>query len=59
MRSSLEDRGSAYLEGGAAGRDDQGDVAVSVVDDLGDAVMQETDTDGALAGTDVLGRAGT
>ena len=35
-----------------------GDVVVAVVHDLGDAVMQEADADDALAGADVLGRAG-
>ena len=58
MLAALEDGGSTDFEGCACGRDDQVDVAVSVVLDLGDAVMQETDTDDTLACTDVLGRAG-
>ena len=53
MLAALEDGGSTYFEGCACGRDDQVDVAVSVVLDLSDAVMQETDTDDTLACTDV------
>ena len=41
-----------------AGGDDQLDVVIAVVQDLGDAVMQENDADGALAGAHILGRAG-
>ena len=54
---ALEDGGGADLAGGAAGGDNQLDVAVAVVQDLGDAVMQEADADDALAGTHVLGGA--
>ena len=48
--SALEDGGSADLEGGTGGRNDQGDVLVAVVEDLGDTIMQEADADDALAG---------
>ena len=44
MLCTLEDGGSADLIGSAGGRDNQFNVAVAVVNDLGDAVMQETDT---------------
>ena len=58
MLRALEDGGSADLEGGAAGGDDQLDVLIAVVHDLGDAVMQEADADDALTGADVLGGTG-
>ena len=58
MLAALEDGGSTDFEGCACGRDDQVNVAVSVVLDLSDTVMQETDTDDTLACTYVLGRAG-
>ena len=58
MRGALEDGGGADLKGGAGGGDDQRNVVIAVVQDLGDAVMQEADADDALAGAHVLGRAG-
>ena len=58
MGSALEDGGGAHLEGGTAGGDDQLDVGVAVVHDLGDAVMQEADADDALTGAHVLAGAG-
>ena len=58
MLAALEDSCSADLEGCAGARDDEGDVAVAVVLDLRDAVMQETDADDALACAYVLGRTG-
>ena len=58
MGSALEDGGSAHLEGGAAGGDDQAHVGVAVVHDLGDAIMQEADADHALAGAHILAGAG-
>ena len=58
MLAALEDCRSTDLEGCAGARDDQGDIAVAVVLDLSDAVMQEADADDALACTYVLGRAG-
>ena len=58
MSSTLEGCGGADLEGGTGARDDQADVVVAVVQDLGDAVMQEADADDALAGAHVLGGAG-
>ena len=58
MLGTSEDGSSADLEGGAAGGDNQLDVVVAVVYDLGDAVMQEADADFALAGAHILGGAG-
>ena len=58
MGAAFEDGGSADLIGGAGGGNDQLDVAVAVVNDLGDAVMQEADADDALAGAHILGGAG-
>ena len=58
MLAALEDGGGADLAGGAGLGDLQADVLVAVVDDLVNAVVQEAEADGALAGADVLGRAG-
>lgn len=55
---ALEDGGGTNLAGGAGRGDLQADVVVAVVHDLVDAVVQEAQADGALAGADVLGRAG-
>ncbi len=58
MLGALEDGGGADLAGGAAGGDNQLDVVIAVVQNLGDAVMQEADADDTLAGAHVLGGAG-
>ena len=58
MSRALEDGHGADLAGGAVGGDDKLYVLIAVVDDLGDAIVQEADADHALAGADVLGRAG-
>ena len=58
MRGAFEDGHGADLTGRAVLGDNQADVLIAVVDDLGDAVMQEADADDALARTHVLGRAG-
>ena len=58
MLRTLEDGGGADLVGGTAGGNDQFNVAVAVVHDLSDAVVQEADADHALAGAHVLGGTG-
>ena len=58
MGRALEDGDRSDLAGRAVLRNDQLDIVIAVVDDLGDAVMQEADADDALTGADVLGRAG-
>ena len=57
MLRTLEDGGSADLKAGAALGAHQRDVVVAV-QNLGDAVMQEADTDGAFADADLFGGAG-
>ena len=58
MLGALEDSGSANLEGSTGGRNDQGNVLVTVIENLGNAIMQEADANDALAGADILGGAG-
>ena len=55
---TLEDSSCTDFTGGAAGRNDQLDIVIAVIEDLGDAVMQEADTDYALADADIFARAG-
>ena len=55
--AALEDGGGADLEGGDAGRNHQLDVAVAVVHNLGNTIIQEAHADDALAGAHVLGGA--
>ena len=59
MLGTLEDRHGADLTGSDIRRNDQANVIVAVVQDLGDAIMQEADADHALAGAHVLAGAGT
>ena len=56
---ALEDGDRADLAGSAVRRNYQGNVFISVVNNLSDAVMQEADADDALTGADILARAGT
>ena len=54
MLCTLEDGGCADLIGSAGGRDHQLDVAVAVVNDLGNAIVQEADADDTFTGTTFL-----
>ena len=58
MLASLEDGGSSDLAGRSGRRKNETDVVVSVVYDLIDTVMKESDSDNALCRSDVLGRTG-
>ena len=58
MLGALEDGGSADLEGGTGGRNDQGDVLIAIIEDLGNTIMQEADADDTLTGANILGGAG-
>ena len=58
MSAAFEDGGGTDFIGRSVFGNDQADVVISL-QDLINAVMQETDADGALSGADLLGGAGT
>ena len=56
MRCTLEDGHGTDLTGGAVLRDHECNVLIAVVNNLGNAIMQEANADHALARTNVLRR---